>query len=58
MNNVSRETSTGIFHKGATFLTEIEEAKENWNFDYELKDSVTDKNSKIIIVRNVGIKYG
>jgi len=58
MNNVSRETSIGIFHKGATFLTEIEEAKENWNFDYELKDSVTDKNSKIIIVRNVGKKYG
>lgn len=58
MSNVSRETSTGIFHKGATFLTEIQEAKENWTFDYELKDSVTDKNSKIIIVRNVGKKYG
>lgn len=58
MSNVSRETSSGIFHKGATFLTEIEEAKQNWNFDYELVDSITDKNSKIIIVRNVGKKYG
>ncbi|MBY0462192.1 MAG: 16S rRNA (guanine(527)-N(7))-methyltransferase RsmG [Alphaproteobacteria bacterium] len=58
MSNVSRETSVGIFHKGVTFLMEIEEAKLNWTFDYELKDSITDKNSKIIIVRNVGRKYG
>lgn len=58
MSNVSRETSTGIFHKGATFSAEIEEAKLNWTFNYELKDSVTDKHSKIIIVKNVGKKYG
>ena len=58
MSHVSRETSTGIFHKGATFLAEIEEAKLNWTFNYELKDSVTDKHSKIIIVKNVGKKYG
>ncbi|MBY0281947.1 MAG: 16S rRNA (guanine(527)-N(7))-methyltransferase RsmG [Alphaproteobacteria bacterium] len=58
MNNVSRETSTGIFHKGSTFLIEIEEARLKWDFDYELKNSITDKSSKIIIVKNVGRKYG
>lgn len=58
MKNVSRETSMGIFHKGASVLKEIEEAKLKWSFDYELKDSVTDKQAKIIIVRNVGKKYG
>lgn len=58
MSNVSRETSTGIFHKGASFLTELKEAELNWSFDYELRDSVTDKNSKIIIVKNVSKRYG
>ena len=58
MHNVSRETSTGIFHKGASVSKEIEEAKLKWTFDYELRDSVTDKEAKIIIVRNVGKKYG
>lgn len=58
MQNVSRETSVGIFHKGASVQKEIEEAELKWTFDYELKNSITDDQAKIIIVRNVGKKYG
>jgi 16S rRNA (guanine527-N7)-methyltransferase len=58
MSNVSRETSVGIFHKGETFFAEIQKAQSEWDFDYQLKDSITDKNSKIIVVENVGKKHG
>lgn len=57
MNNVSRETgSIGIFLKGKTVEMEVEEAQQEWVFDLELIPSITAKESKIIIVRNLAPK--
>ena len=58
MKNVSRETTTGIFHKGEKSVQEIKEAKDLWDFEYELIPSIIDQRGKIIIVRNVSKKYG
>ncbi len=53
MKNVSRETTQGIFHKGASYNSEIEEAKKYWKFEFELHTSITNKQSKIILIKNL-----
>ncbi|WP_052046084.1 16S rRNA (guanine(527)-N(7))-methyltransferase RsmG [Candidatus Paracaedibacter symbiosus] len=54
MKNVSRETgTTGVFLKGKTASEEIDTALEKWDFDYDLFPSITAKDSKIIVVRNL-----
>jgi 16S rRNA (guanine527-N7)-methyltransferase len=55
MTYVSRETSSpmGIFLKGEKLETEISEAKENWNFNYEIYQSLTHEKGKIIKVWGV-----
>ena len=40
-----------IFPKGKTYLDEIEEAKKFWNFNYTLVQSITNKDSKIIVIK-------
>lgn len=55
MEYVSRETKNalGLFLKGEKFQEEINEALEFWDFDYEIHQSTTHKNGKIIIVREL-----
>ncbi|CAO4844140.1 MAG: Ribosomal RNA small subunit methyltransferase G [Holosporales bacterium] len=48
---VSRET-IGVFLKGEKIFEEIEEAKKEWLFDYEIYDRIN-KRGYIIIVKNV-----
>lgn len=55
MEYVSRETKNalGLFLKGEKFQEEINEALEFWDFAYEIHQSTTHKNGKIIIVREL-----
>lgn len=46
----------GLFLKGKNLDNEIEEAKEKFDFEYELFDSVTSPESRIIKVRNINKK--
>jgi 16S rRNA (guanine527-N7)-methyltransferase len=56
MEYVSRETKNalGLFLKGEKLLEEIAEAKQFWEFDYEIHQSSTHKDGKII--RVTGLK--
>ena len=45
--------ATGFYLKGVTIQGEIEVAYQNWLFNYELKDSYSSPEGKIIIVRNL-----
>jgi 16S rRNA (guanine527-N7)-methyltransferase len=56
MKNVSRETTQGIFHKGESYMAEIEEAKKQWKFDFDLYPSLTEPKSKIIIIKSLESK--
>lgn len=57
MKNVSHETGTvGIFLKGRTVKDEVQLAQKSWDFSYELFPSITAKDSKIIVVRNLKVK--
>ena len=47
--NVSR----GIFHKGESFQLEINEAKQEFDFDYKVNQSITNKKSVILSISNV-----
>lgn len=55
MEYVSRETKNalGLFLKGEKFQEEINEALELWDFTYEIQQSITHKNGKIIIIREL-----
>lgn len=55
MEYVSRETKNalGLFLKGEKFQEEINEALWFWDFDYEIHQSTTHKNGKIIIVKEL-----
>lgn len=58
MEYVSRETKNalGLFLKGEKLQAEINEAKEFWDFQYEIQQSVTHKDGKIIIVSGLNRK--
>ena len=43
----------GVFHKGESYLKEIEAAKQKYNFNYETIPSKTNENSVILNVTNV-----
>jgi 16S rRNA (guanine527-N7)-methyltransferase len=47
--NVSRETF-GVYLKGRSVDQEISEARKNWDFEIQIKDSVTANESKIVII--------
>lgn len=42
-----------IFPKGAIWEEEVKAAKEKWNFDYEVVQSITDKTGHILNISNV-----
>lgn len=55
MDNVSRETkkAQGIFLKGAKIEEEISEAKQNWDFEMSISQSLTHKTGCILKVWSV-----
>ena len=58
MKYVSRETKNalGLFLKGEKSPAEINEAKQFWDFTYEIHQSTTHKDGKIIIVSGLNRK--
>ncbi len=50
--------SVCIFPKGENWENEIEIAKKYWDFDYSIEGSITNKKSKIIILRDANRRYG
>ena len=50
--------SVCIFPKGENWENEIETAKKYWDFDYSTESSITNKKSKIIILRDANRRYG
>ncbi len=51
VNHFLTKDSLCIFPKGSTLLPELEKAKQNWSFDYELKPSITG-DGYIVVIRN------
>ena len=49
----AKDLHKGVFHKGENYMTEIDEAKRVYDFDYTLKPSVTNPNSAIVIIGNI-----
>ena len=45
--------SIGIFHKGITWENEVVEAKKRWNFHLTSYESLTNKGSRILLVRDI-----
>ena len=45
--------SVGIFHKGISWKKEIIEAQKNWQFHYTPHQSLTNKSSRILLVKDV-----
>ncbi|MDR0744741.1 MAG: 16S rRNA (guanine(527)-N(7))-methyltransferase RsmG [Holosporales bacterium] len=47
------ESPKGILHKGENYFQELSEAKKSFNFDYQITNSTTNKQSVILIIRNI-----
>lgn len=47
-NNLKKSSTQLIFLKGKKIYEEIDEAKKNWNIQYQLFDSITSEEGKII----------
>ncbi len=47
-NNLKKPSTQLIFLKGKKIYEEIDEAKKNWNIQYQLFDSITSEEGKII----------
>jgi len=45
--------SIGIFHKGITWESEVVDAKKRWNFHLTSYESLTNKGSRILLVRDI-----
>ncbi len=45
--------SIGLFHKGEKWQQEISEASKFWEFEFEAISSLTNKDSRIIMIKNV-----
>ncbi len=45
--------SIGIFHKGISWKEEIKEAQKKWQFDCTPHQSLTNKNSRILLVKDI-----
>ena len=50
--NLSNKNTKLIFLKGKKIYEEIDEAKKYWKFNYELIDSITSSEGKIIIINH------
>lgn len=54
MNGVSNENgATGIFHKGASWKSEVRDASVKWNFDLKTHKSITHEESVVLIVQKL-----
>ena len=42
-----------IFPKGKKYQEEIDEAKQSWKFDCEIKDSEQSEEGKILLIKNI-----
>ena len=51
-NNVSRETVC-VFPKGQSYKKELVESQKNWKFDFNLIDSNTSEDSKVIVLKGL-----
>ena len=51
-NNVSRETVC-VFPKGRSYKRELVESQKNWKFDFNLIDSNTSEDSKVIVLKGL-----
>lgn len=51
-----REDGYGLFLKGKNLAAEIEKAKESYDFEFELFESLTSQESNIIKVKNINLK--
>ena len=51
-NNVSRETVC-VFPKGRSYKKELVESQKNWKFDFNLIDSNTSEDSKVIVLKGL-----
>ncbi len=47
------QTKKYIFLKGKSYLDELDEAKKNWTFKYDIHDSTTHDDGKVLICYNV-----
>lgn len=56
-HNLSNKDTVLIFLKGKTVNDEINEARMNWIFDFETKQSYSDPRGKILIVKNLIQKH-
>ena len=45
--------SVGIFHKGISWKKEIKEAQKKWKFHYTPHQSLTNKSSRILLVKDI-----
>jgi 16S rRNA (guanine527-N7)-methyltransferase len=50
---IKTKVATGVFHKGISYLEELESARKSFLFDCEIKDSLTKEGCAIIKVMNV-----
>ncbi len=48
-----KSTGIGLFPKGATWKKEVEEAKQEWNFDFEAVKSVTEPSAVVLKIKGV-----
>ena len=51
-NNVSRETVC-VFPKGRSYKKELVDSQKNWKFDFNLIDSNTSDDSKVIVLKGL-----
>ena len=48
--------TVGFFLKGREVAAELEEAARTWNFEFELKPSVTDPEGRVLLLRALKVK--
>ena len=54
MSGVSNENgATGIFHKGASWKSEVRDASIKWDFDLKTHKSITNEESVVLIVQKL-----
>jgi 16S rRNA (guanine527-N7)-methyltransferase len=44
-------STLGLFLKGRDVAAEIEQAARGWQFDYELKPSITDEDARVVLLK-------
>ncbi|HVX37162.1 MAG TPA: 16S rRNA (guanine(527)-N(7))-methyltransferase RsmG [Hyphomicrobium sp.] len=44
-------STLGLFLKGRDVVAEIEQAARGWQFDYELKPSITDEDARVVLLK-------